>query len=155
MSKKDKNTIDLPEVSDIPGQEHIRAPRLGELADATASSDDEEGDDVLEDGDDDLRLDRRSNVSKQEKDMLGSIDRRRADSEDESLRTGLLDSADEDGTPLNEKSFGNERNDDLSADDLDVPRESDDDIDEDEENEDYSLSDNNDDDDDREINPDL
>jgi hypothetical protein len=155
MAKKDKNTIDLPEVSDIPGQEHIRAPRLGELADSTASSDDEEGDDVLEDGDDDLRLDGRSNVSGQEKAMLGSIDRRRDDSEDEPLRTGLLDSTDEDGTPLNEKSFGNERNDDLSADDLDVPRESDDDIDEDEENEDYSLSDNNDDDDDRDINPDL
>jgi hypothetical protein len=155
MAKKDKNTIDLPEVSDIPGQEHIRAPRLGELADSTASSDDEEGDDVLEDGDDDLRLDGRSNVSGQEKAMLGSIDRRRDDSEDEPLRTGLLDSTDEDGTPLNEKSFGNEPNDDLSADDLDVPRESDDDIDEDEENEDYSLSDNNDDDDDRDINPDL
>jgi hypothetical protein len=155
MAKKDKNTIDLPEVSDIPGQEHIRAPRLGELADSTASSADEEGDDILDDEDDDLRLGGRSNVSKQEKDMLGSIDRRRADSEDESLRTGLLDSTDEDGTPLNEKSFGNERNDDLSADDLDVPRESDDDIDEDEENEDYSLSDNNEDDDDREINPDL
>jgi hypothetical protein len=155
MAKKDKNTIDLPEVSDIPGQEHIRAPRLGELADSTASSDDEEGDDVLEDGDDDLRLDGRSNVSGQEKAMLGSIDRRRDDSEDEPLRTGLLDSTDEDGTPLNEKSFGNELNDDLSADDLDVPRESDDDIDEDEENEDYSLSDNNDDDDDRDINPDL
>ena len=154
MAKKDKNTIDLPEVSDIPGQEHIRAPRLGELADSTASSADEEGDDILDDEDDDLRLGGRSNVSKQEKDMLGSIDRRRADSEDESLRTGLLDSTDEDGTPLNEKSFGNERNDDLSADDLDVPRESDDDIDEDEENEDYSLSDNNDDDD-RDINPDL
>ena len=156
MAKKDKNTIDLPEVSDIPGQEHIRAPRLGEMADSTASSADEEGDDVLEpgDGDDDLRLGGRSNVSREEKAMLGSLDRRRADSEDESLRTGLLDSTDEDGTPLNEKSFGNERNDDLSADDLDVPRESEDDIDEDEENEDYSLSDNNDDDD-REINPDL
>jgi len=157
MAKEDKNTIDLPEVSDIPGQEHIRAPRLGEMADSTASSADEEGDDILEpgDGDDDLRLGGKSNVSRGEKAMLGSIDRRRADSEDESLRTGLLDSTDEDGTPLNEKSFGNERNDDLSADDLDVPRESDDDIDEDEENEDYSLSDNNDDDDDREINPDL
>lgn len=157
MAKKDKNTIDLPEVSDIPGQEHIRAPRLGELADSTASSADEEGDDILEHGDEDndLRLDRRSNVSSQEKAMLGSIDRRRDESEDASLRTGLLDSTDEDGTPLNEKSFGNERNDDLSADDLDVPRESEDDIDEDEENEDYSLSDNNDDDDDREINPDL
>jgi hypothetical protein len=160
MANKDKNTIDLPEVSDIPGQEHIRAPRLGELADSTASSADEEGDDVLEpgDGDDDLRLDRRSNVSKDERAMLGSIDRRRDDSEDETLRTGLLDSTDEDGTPLNEKSFGNERNDDLSADDLDVPGEDDTDEmpgEEDEENEDYSLSDNNDDDDDREINPDL
>jgi len=159
MAKKDKNTIDLPEVSDIPGQEHIRAPRLGELADSTASSADEEGDDVLEpgDGDDDLRLDGRSNVSKGERAMLGSIDRRKDDSEDETLRTGLLDSTDEDGTPLNEKSFGNERNDDLSADDLDVPGEDDTDEmpgEEDEENEDYSLSDNNDDDD-REINPDL
>jgi hypothetical protein len=157
MAKKDKNTIDLPEVSDIPGQEHIRAPRLGELADSTASSADEEGDDILEDGDDDLRLDGRSNVSKDEKAMLGSIDRRRDDSEDASLRTGLLDSTDEDGTPLNEKSFGNERNDDLSADDLDVPGEDEADEmpgEEDEENEDYSLSDNNDDDD-REINPDL
>ena len=57
MAKKDKNTIDLPEVSDIPGQEHVRPPRLGELADNTASSDDEEGDDVLnqkEDDDDDF-----------------------------------------------------------------------------------------------------
>jgi hypothetical protein len=53
MAKKDKNTIDLPEVSDIPGQEHIRAPRLGELADSTASSADEEGDDILEPGDGD------------------------------------------------------------------------------------------------------
>jgi hypothetical protein len=154
MAKKDKNTIDLPEVSDIPGQEHIRAPRLGEMADSTASSADEEGDDILELGDGDDGLGGRSNVSKQERAMLGSIDRRRDGSEDESLRTGLLDSTDEDGTPLNEKSFGNERNDDLSADDLDVPHESDDDIDEDEKNEDYSLSDNNDDDD-REINTDL
>ena len=155
MAKKDKNTIDLPEVSDIPGQEHIRAPRLGELADSTAASADEEGDDILGDEDDDLNLDGRSNVSKEERTMLGSIDRRRDDSEDESLRTGLLDSTDEDGTPLNEKSFGNERNDDLSADDLDVPEENDEMTgEEDEENEDYSLSDNNDDDD-REINPDL
>ena len=158
MAKKDKNTIDLPEVSDIPGQEHIRAPRLGELADSTASSADEEGDDILEPGDEDndLRLDRRSNVSKDEKAMLGSIDRRRDESEDESLRTGLLDSTDEDGAPLNEKSFGNERNDDLSADDLDVPGEDEEEMpgEEDEENEDYSLSDNNDDED-REINTDL
>ena len=36
-------TINLPDVSDIPGQEHIRPMPLGELADTTASSDDEEG----------------------------------------------------------------------------------------------------------------
>ena len=55
MAKKDKNTIDLPEVSDIPGQEHVRPPKLGELADTTASSDDEEGDDVLNQSEDDER----------------------------------------------------------------------------------------------------
>ena len=48
MSKKDKNTIDLPEVADIPGQEFIKPPRLGELADTTASSDDEEESAMLE-----------------------------------------------------------------------------------------------------------
>ncbi|HXB10023.1 MAG TPA: hypothetical protein VNW04_23030 [Puia sp.] len=150
MAKKDKNTIDMPEVSDIPGQEHIRPPRLGELADETASSADEEGDETLgpldkaDDGG--IGLDARSNVSKDERSMLAGIDRRRDESEDEPLRTGLLDSTDEDGTPLNEKSFGSERNDDLSADDLDVPRVGDDEPgEEDEENEDYSLSDNNDD----------
>jgi hypothetical protein len=161
MAKKDKNTIDMPEVSDIPGQEHIKPLRLGELSDETASSADEEGDDVLgpldkaDDGG--LGLDRRSNVSKDERAMLAGLDRRRDDSEDEPLQTGLLDSTDEDGAPLNEKSFGSERNDDLSADDLDIPGAGDDDADEalgeeDEENNDYSISDNNDD---TEINTDL
>lgn len=35
-------TIDLPDVEDIPGQENIHVPPLGELADVTISSDDEE-----------------------------------------------------------------------------------------------------------------
>ena len=35
--------LDLPDVADIPGQEKIRVPPLGELADTTISSDDEEG----------------------------------------------------------------------------------------------------------------
>lgn len=43
--KPEKATIDLPGVSDIPGQEHVHIPPLGELADTTASSADEE--DVL------------------------------------------------------------------------------------------------------------
>ncbi len=152
MAKKDKNTIDLPETGDIPGQEHIRPPRLGEFADTTASSADEEGDDILEPGDEaDILMDGKSNVTRDEKNTLSHIDRRRADSEDLPLRTGQLDSTDEDGTPLNEKSFGNDDNDDLSGDDLDIPGVGEDDADEalgeeDEENNDYSISDNLDED---------
>lgn len=40
--KPEKATIDLPDVSDIPGQEHVHVPPIGELADTTISSDDEE-----------------------------------------------------------------------------------------------------------------
>lgn len=40
--KPEHTTIDLPDVSDIPGQEHIHVPPIGELADTTISSDDEE-----------------------------------------------------------------------------------------------------------------
>ncbi len=153
MAKKDKNTIDLPEVSDIPGQEHVRPPRLGELSDTTSASADEEGDDILEAGDEDadIILVGRSYVTRDEKNTLSHIDRRRADSEDLPLRTGQLDTTDEDGTPLNEKSFGNDvDNDDLSGADLDIPGVSDDDDDEalgeeDDANNDYSISDNNDD----------
>ena len=54
--KPEITTIDLPDVSDIPGQENIHVPPLGELADVTISSDDEEdilSGDTLE-GDPDL-----------------------------------------------------------------------------------------------------
>jgi hypothetical protein len=160
MAKKEKNTIDMPEVRDIPGQEHVRPPRLGEMADETASSADEEGDDVLgplDSGKDrEVRMGGRSNVTPEERADLASASRDDGGEDEETLRTGLLDSTDDDGTPLNEKSFGEGRNDDLSADDLDVPGADEDDRDalgeEDEENEDYSISKNNDDTD---INPDL
>jgi hypothetical protein len=149
MAKKEKNTIDMPEVRDIPGQEHVRPPRLGELADETASSADEEGDDVLgplDSGEyEHIRLDRSSNVSAEERADLASAARDDGGLDKETLRTGLLDSTDEDGTPLNEKSFGEGRNDDLSADDLDVPEAGYDEGEEDEENEDYSISKNEDD----------
>lgn len=39
----DTTIMDLPEVSDIPGQENIHPAPLGPLADTTISSDDEEG----------------------------------------------------------------------------------------------------------------
>lgn len=148
MAKKDKNTIDLPEVSDIPGQEHVRPPRLGELADTTASSADEEGDDVLnqsEDEDDEFVSGDESDVTREERSTLAGIDRRRADSEDEVLRESALDNTDDDGDPLNEGGLGY----DEAGDDLDVPGSDEDDADEelgeeDEENNDYSLSDEDD-----------
>jgi hypothetical protein len=40
--KPEITIIDLPDVEDIPGQENIHVPPLGELADTTISSDDEE-----------------------------------------------------------------------------------------------------------------
>src|SRR5215203_4876306 len=46
--RPDEGTIDMPEVKDIPGQEHIHVPALGELADTTISSADEEGAGLLD-----------------------------------------------------------------------------------------------------------
>ena len=51
--RADESTIDLPDVRDIPGQEHIHVPALGELADTTISSADEEGAGILDDPHDD------------------------------------------------------------------------------------------------------
>jgi hypothetical protein len=149
MAKKDKKTMDLPEVSDIPGQEHVRPPRLGELGDTTASSADEEGDDVdgLNGDDDELELSPGSNVSREERRTLASVDNREVDTEDEVLNEAALDSTDDDGDPLNEESFGRE----VSGDDLDVPEGDDDPINEeeigegDEENSEYSTDKNEDD----------
>jgi hypothetical protein len=39
----ENTVINLPDVSDIPGQENITVPQMGEFADTTISSDDEEG----------------------------------------------------------------------------------------------------------------
>lgn len=54
-------TIDLPDVSDIPGQEHIHVPPLGDLADTTISSDDEE--DILNGDSLDSGIDRAADES--------------------------------------------------------------------------------------------
>lgn len=114
----------MPDVSDIPGQEHIRPPRLGEMGDTTASSADEEGREERGEG-------------------LDYPEEREAGTEDDVLSEAALDDTDEDGDPLNEEGFGEE----VSGDDLDVPGADQDDSDEeigeeDEENNEYSLSKN-------------
>ena len=70
-------TIDMPEVKDIPGQEHVRPPRMREMEDTTSSSAGEEGEGILDDlNEDDLDIDEsKSNVTDMEKKLLKEADR--------------------------------------------------------------------------------
>lgn len=134
-------SIDLPDVKDIPGQEFLHILPLGELADTTISSDDEEGVGILDDDDEEeLIVSTTSNVSKVEKDLLQETAENMPTAEDTNLRSAALDNTDEEGSILNEGSSSKE----ISGSDLDVPGAEQDDADEeigeeDEENNDYSL----------------
>lgn len=140
--KPDESTLDLPEVRDIPGQEHIHVPPLGELSDTTLSSDDEEGKGVF---DSDGTESDGNDVSPAEKKALrDAAEKTPGVKDDQNLQDARLDDRDADGELLNERNG-------LSGRDLDVPGSEDDDADEDigeedEENNSYSL-DNEDEDD--------
>ncbi|MDQ6845062.1 MAG: hypothetical protein M3Z92_12040, partial [Bacteroidota bacterium] len=124
-SEKDKKelqvenvTIDLPDVKDIPGQENIRPAPMGELADVTIASADEEGDSIFDDDiDQEIEENSDSNVSQEEKDDLRKSANDMPTEDDINLRNSALDNRDEDGTPLNEGSFKNN----LTGTGLDVP----------------------------------
>lgn len=130
MQQEEVN-MELPEVKDIPGQENINPPPAGELADTTASSDDEEGKGVLDEVND-------ANVSDEERELLEqSANADPAYRDERNFQQAALDNRDADGEPLNEED---------SVDDLDVPgSELDDESEatgaEDEENNAYSDSD--------------
>src|ERR1700733_4288722 len=64
--------MDMPEVKDIPGQEHVVPPQFNEMQDVTISSSDEEGEGILDDlnTDNQTIITNSSNVSKQEKKLL-------------------------------------------------------------------------------------
>ena len=135
----DEATLDLPEVKNIPGQEHVRPLITGEIADATISSGDEEGTEILDKDEDIIIQQDNSNVTAEEKELLQQSSESSSIPDDVQLRQAALDNEDEDGTPLNE-------NINLSGDDLDVPGSEDDDEnkeigEEDEENNYYSLND--------------
>jgi hypothetical protein len=134
----EETTIDLPDVTDIPGQENIKPMPLGELADTTISSDDEEGERVF--GSEDVINNNISDVTRLEKDQLRDAANFRGTGDEGSLRQASLDSRDMEGDRLNERGFGEER----SGKDLDVPGAEADDAnesigEEDEENNSYSL----------------
>jgi len=138
LLKPDEGTLNLPDVKDIPGQEHVRPFLPGEMADATISSADEEGNGLL-DTDEDINADKDANVSNAERELLQRSSESMASKEDEQWRESQLDKTDDEGTALNEKV-------NVSGSDLDVPGSEDDDAneeigEEDEENNSYSLSD--------------
>ncbi|WP_109699307.1 hypothetical protein [Chitinophaga deserti] len=134
----EETSIDLPEVKDIPGQEHIHVEQpAGELADTTASSADEEGEGLLDDLNED-DPEGEDNVSNGERKLLDDAANVDPDDEEElRLHEARPDSTDEDGDPLNEDES------------LDVPGSEDDDDaeeigSEDEENNEFSTDKNSD-----------
>ena len=149
--RPDEATIDMPEVKDIPGQEHIHVPALGELADTTISSDDEEGVGLLdelnsEEGDDTIKMGTEADITANDREMLERGDDYMPTRDEDRLQQASMDNTDFEGDPLNEAGFGTER----TGSDLDTTGIDDDDAmenigEEDEENNQYSLgSDDND-----------
>ena len=136
--------IEIPDVSDIPGQENIvNAGVPGAMRDTTIASDDEEGirdgKDILEEDDDTkIVMGTEADVTDEDLALLGDPDQDMDMNEDELIRKEGLDDTDLDGDPLNEAAV----DEDSTGDDLDMPEEDNDDpkkVDDDEENDYYSL----------------
>jgi hypothetical protein len=144
--KPETVTLDLPDVSDIPGQENITVPPLGALADTTISSDDEEGAGLFDDEEDedaDIMMGTDADISAEERITLERTDEDMPTDDDRMLRMSALDNEDFEGEQLNEGTDVSGAELDEAGTDADDPMES---IgEEDEENNNYSLgSDDND-----------
>ena len=137
----DEAILDLPDVKDIPGQEHVRPLPPGEMADTTISSADEEADNLFEEEEATQQYD--TNVTPGEKELLKRSSESMATRDDIQLQQAKLDQTDDEGTALNENT-------DQSGKELDVPGSEDDDAneeigEEDEENNPFSLNDDKED----------
>ena len=131
----------MPEVKDIPGQEHIKPPRLKEMMDTTIASADEEGEGILDDinkEDDDAIVDNNSNVSKLEKKVL-SLSDRQVNAESEDLDKLALDKIDDDEDV--EQGDPSDMGEDLDVPGSELDDEDEDIGEEDEENNSYSKPD--------------
>ncbi|THU34062.1 hypothetical protein FAM09_23870 [Niastella caeni] len=136
--------IEIPDVSDIPGQENIiNAGVPGAMSDTTIASDDEEGirdgkDILAEDDNVDIVMGTEADVTEEDLVLLGDPDQDMDMSEDELVRKEGLDDTDFDGDPLNEAAVDEAS----TGDDLDMPEEDNEDARkyvDDEENDYYSL----------------
>jgi hypothetical protein len=121
--KQDTSYINLPDVNDIPGQENITNAPLGELADTTASSDDEEGvedgQDLLDPDNDDVSIvmGTEADVTKEDLELLGDPNEDFDMNDDEQIDMEGLDDTDSDGDLLNEGIADT----DSTGDELDIP----------------------------------
>lgn len=141
--KSETAYIELPDVSDIPGQEFIHPPGLGELAGTTIASADEEADDIWDESNDtetkDELLGDNTSINEAEKDTVARTYYDMPTQDEFNLRQSYVDEHDADGDRLNELS-----EDAVSGDDLDTTIVDADDAmenigEEDEENNIYSL----------------
>ena len=112
----DETSINLPDVKDIPGQEFVNVPTMGEMADTTPASDDEEGLGVFNEENDDL-VQGASNVKPEELQALQDTTYLPTRDEDR-LRQARMDNRDFQGEELNENSFGVAQ--ELDGSDLDI-----------------------------------
>jgi hypothetical protein len=144
--KPEVTTIDLPEVKDIPGQENVRVPNIREMQDETASSADEEAEELLRDvnsGEDEEDAPAgTADVTEDEKKLLRRGAGHPRTDENRDLGAMSLDTRDDEGDLLNEKNQSEDR----FGEDLDIPGSELDDDDEDigeedEENNQYSSRD--------------
>ena len=116
--RTEETTINLPDVKDIPGQEFVQVPNIGEMADTTAASDDEEGVGVFDlDDSEDFTPGTEGDVRRDEREALRDTTYMPTRDEDR-LRQARMDNVDFEGEPLNEASFGEGQS--LSGADLDT-----------------------------------
>src|SRR5882672_10219721 len=80
----DEANLDLPDVKDIPGQEHVHPLPNGEMADTTISSSDEEGEGLFND-DEELELEHSADISNEEKELLRKSSESMATDEDQDI----------------------------------------------------------------------
>jgi hypothetical protein len=117
--------VEIPDVSDIPGQENIvNAGVPGAMSDTTISSDDEEGirdgkDILAEDDDTKIVMGTEADVTAEDLALLGDPDQDMDMNEDELVRKEGLDDTDFDGDPLNEAAV----DEGSTGNDLDTPEE--------------------------------
>lgn len=114
----EETIINMPDVTDIPGQENVSVPPLGEMADTTMSSADEEGNDIFGQDAENLgmRMGTDADVKPKERRALDD-DRYMPTRDEDNLRRATQGNTDFQGEELNERSFGDER----SGPNMDIP----------------------------------